>query len=86
MIFHGLSTENVVANWRFGYRGWIAIGLVSGLLALEFAPLVSGTMALFAAVQLYRNQFEVYGLLIGAFGVICTIVGIVSGGVLLSLF
>lgn len=83
MIFLFLSVETIVTNGRVSHRGWIAIGLLSGSLALQFAPLLFGTRALYAAVHLYRVQFELYGFLIGAFGIICTLLGILSGVTLL---
>lgn len=86
MIFLFLSVETIVPNGRVSHRGWIAIGLISGSLALQFAPLVFGTMVLHAAVQLYRTQFELFGFFIGAFGITCILLGILSGVTLLLPF
>lgn len=69
---------------RIGHRGWTAIGLISGLVAFEFLPVLFGPIAVVAGVVVFRRHDEWHGLALVAFGLVALVVGTWLG--LVSLF
>lgn len=63
---------------RIPKRGWIGIGLVSGVIALFFVPIVFGLVSVFAGYNIYKRD-ELIGLGVVVFGGVCMILGVVMG-------
>jgi hypothetical protein len=79
-----MSTETAGGASRIGARGYLALGGVSGLVALVFVPIIFGPFAMFCGVQLYRRHSEWYGLAMLAWGGVCLVIGWFIGLLLLG--
>lgn len=64
---------------KIGKTGYIAIGVVSALIALGFVPIVFGALSVFSGWKVYSNWNEWWGIGIMALGGVCGLLGIVIG-------
>jgi asparagine N-glycosylation enzyme membrane subunit Stt3 len=62
-----------------GYRGYFWIGVVSGAIAFLFVPPVFGLLSVICGVQIYRRFNELHGILVGAWGGVALIIGMIIG-------
>lgn len=64
---------------RIGYRGYLAIGVLSALVALVFVPIVFGPITIVCGVQVFRLYNEYHGMALVALGGVTTVVGVIIG-------
>jgi hypothetical protein len=60
-------------------NGYLALGIVSGIVALFFLPPVFGIVSIFCGIQLFRKFDEGLGLAICILGGVCLILGVIIG-------
>lgn len=64
---------------RLGYRGYLWIGIISGVVAVLLAPPVFGLLAIVCGVQVYRRFNELHGILLAVWGGLGLSAGVILG-------
>lgn len=60
---------------RIGFWGYVALGVVFGVVALEFFPPLFGVLSVFAGVMVFRRHSERGGLAVILWGVLTGSIG-----------
>ncbi|RSN72537.1 MAG: hypothetical protein DSO07_08235 [Thermoproteota archaeon] len=71
--------EVKVEKKRMSKNGYLALGIVSAIVALLILPPVFGIISIFCGVQLYRKFDEGLGLAIIILGGACLVIGVIIG-------
>jgi len=71
--------EVKVEKKRMSKTGYLALGIVSAIVALLILPPVFGIISIFCGVQLYRKFDEGLGLAIIILGGACLVIGVIIG-------
>lgn len=61
---------------RLGYRSYLALGILSGLVATVLVPLVFGLLSVFCGLQIFRKFDERVGIVVAVWGGLGIVVGI----------
>ena len=79
-----VSEDSETDKSRLGYRGYAAIGVVSGAIAFVFVPIVFGAISIACGIQIFRKYDELRGILLSAWGGVGLVLGVVIGALVLA--